>query len=200
MTNDVARYFVRDLDPTNELERGRPCFVHHEDAGGRCERTATMLVYGLAFCREHGTEARIGAEMEAFDDAEHYFDRLRNPHVPSLNHLVDGELAAVVGRMRDEGPTDADHYRALRLAYPDAPERVRSIVRRWERDERADGHGVSPIDQLLDGLRTLHKLVRIAHDDAEHWLVEILELEREALAAQAAFALEGHELVEGGRA
>ncbi len=188
MTN-VTRHFVRDLDPTNENERGRPCFVHHEDAGGRCERTATMLVYGLAFCREHGTEARIGAEMEAFDDAEHYFDRLRNPHVPSLNDLVDGELAAVVDRMRDEGPTDADHYRALSRAYPNPPEKVREIIRRWERDEWNSG-GVPPLDLLLDSLQTILKLMRLAHEDGEDWLTEILEYQRQECAARAACASE----------
>ncbi len=41
MTNE-PRQMVRDLDPTNENERGLPCFVNHEDAGGRCERTAPM--------------------------------------------------------------------------------------------------------------------------------------------------------------
>ncbi len=36
MTNDAARYFVRDLDQDNKLERGLPCVVRHPDAGGRC--------------------------------------------------------------------------------------------------------------------------------------------------------------------
>ncbi len=44
-TTDAMRYFVRDLDQTDKLERGLPCVVRHPDAGGRCERPATMLVY-----------------------------------------------------------------------------------------------------------------------------------------------------------
>jgi hypothetical protein len=67
---DVTRYFVRDLDPTNELERGLPCVVHHEDAGGRCQRAATVRMYNvLNFCPEHGEEARVGALLEAYHDA-----------------------------------------------------------------------------------------------------------------------------------
>ncbi len=40
-------------------------------------------------------------------------------------------------------------------------------------------------------LHTLHKLIRIAHEDGHTWLVEMLEYEREGQAAQAAVALEG---------
>jgi hypothetical protein len=30
------------------------CTVSHEDAGGQCERSAVMEVYGLFFCEVHG--------------------------------------------------------------------------------------------------------------------------------------------------
>jgi len=46
------------------------------------------------------------------------------------------------------------------------------------------------VDLLLDSLLTVRKLMRLAHEDGEDWLVEILEHERQELAARAAFACE----------
>ncbi len=189
MTNPT-RHFVRDLDPTNELERGLHCCVRHPDAGGRCQRTATIKMYEmLNFCPEHGEEARVGALMELYQDAGYFFDRFRNPHVPDMNPLVERELAAAIVRMNDEGPSDADHYRALSRAYPNPPEKVREIIRRWERDEWNSG-GVPPLDLLLDSLQTILKLMRLAHEDGEDWLTEILEYQRQECAARAACASE----------
>ncbi len=190
MTNDAARHFVRDLDPTNENERGLPCVVRHPDAGGRCPRTATVRMYDiLNFCPEHAEEARIGALMEVYGDATHFFHRFRNPHVPDLNPIVEGELAAVLSRMHDEGPSDADYYRALSLAYPNPPEKVREIILLWERDCRAN-RGPTPLDLLLDSLFTIYKLMRLSFEDGEDWLTEILEYQRQECAARAACALE----------
>lgn len=188
MTNRNARHFVRDLDQTNEYDRDLPCVVHHPDAGGRCERTATIRMYDiLAFCPEHGEEARIGALQEAYHDAYYFFERFKNPHVPALNNIVERELAGALSRMHDEGPSDEDHYQALSRAYPDAPERVREMIRQWERDEEAD-RGPTPLDLLLDSYYTICKLMRFAHEDGEDWLTEILEYQRQETAARAAFA------------
>ncbi len=190
MTNDAAHNFVRDLDPTNELERGLPCVVRHPDARGRCQRTATVKMYNiLNFCPEHGAEARVGALMELYQDAGYFFDRFRNPHTPDLNNLIEHELAAAVDRMRSEGPSDDDHYRALSRAYPNPPEGVREMIRLWERDERANG-GPAPVDLLLDSYYSLCKLMRIAFEDGEDWLVELLEDQRQETAARAACASE----------
>ncbi len=190
MTNDAARHFVRDLDQTNELERGLPCVVRHPDAGGRCQRTATIKMYEmLNFCPEHGSEARIGAEMELYQDAGYFFDRFRNPHTPDLNNLIERELAAAIVRMNDEGPSDEDHYQALRLAYPDAPQGVREMIAQWERDCRAN-RGPTPLDLLLDSLFTIYKLMRLSFEDGEDWLVELLEYQRQETAARAACASE----------
>ncbi len=124
--------------------------------------------------------------------AGYFFDRFRNPHVPDLNILVERELAASVGRMNEEGPSDADYYRVLRRAYPEPPEHVRAQILQWERDERNDKEcGMPPADLLLDSLMTIRKLLRIAHEDGEDWLVEMLEYERQELAARAAFACRG---------
>lgn len=83
--NTTNARLARELDPTKDLERGLPCFVHHEDAGEWCERTATMRVYGLCFCDEHGEEARAGALLEAYEDAGDFFERFRNPHAPRMS-------------------------------------------------------------------------------------------------------------------
>lgn len=189
MTNhETDPRFVHDLDPTKGLERGLPCFVYHEDAGGHCKRTATMRAYGLAFCEEHGEEIRAGALLEAYEDASHFFDRFRNPHTPDFNEVIERELVAAVDRMRGEGPSDDDYQNALRRAYPNVPEKVRAGVLRWEEDtDRA--REASPMDHLLDTLATMHKLLRLAFEDGESWLVEVLEYERESVAAQAAYAL-----------
>ena len=189
LTN-ATRHFVRDLDMDNEYERGRPCAVRHRDAGGWCHEPASVKMYDmLNFCEGHGEEARIGALMEAYRDAAYFFDRFRNPHTPDLNAIVEAELEAAVDRMRGESPSDDDHYRALRRAYPDTPEYVREIVVQWGRDEEANG-GPSPLDLLLDSLYTILKLMRLAHEDREDWLVEILEHQRQEMAARAAYALE----------
>lgn len=45
-------------------------------------------------------------------------------------------------------------------------------------------------DTLMDSLDALHKLMRIAFEEGETWLVEVLEIERESVVAQAAVALE----------
>ncbi len=190
MTNDAARYFVRDLDPNNELERGLPCVVRHPDAGGRCRKAATVKMYGiLNFCPDHAQEAKVGALLEAHQDAAHFFDRFRNPHVPDLNPIVEGELAAVLGRMNDEGPSDAEHERALLCAYPDAPQGVREMIAQWERDCRAN-RGPTPLDLLLDSYYTIVKLMRLSFEDGEDWLTEILEYQRQECAARAACASE----------
>lgn len=173
--------------PGRDPERGLPCFVRHPDAGGYCEREGTVLVRGLRFCKAHGEEARIGASMEECADAGYFFERLRNPHVPDVNDMVDRELGTATARIHDASPTDEDHYRALARAYPDTPVHVREIVERWERDERPEHAGVE--DFLLDSLGTLNKLMRLAHADGETWLLEKLEREREKMAAQAAYAI-----------
>jgi len=45
-----------------------------------------------------------------------------------------------------------------------------------------------PLDTFLDARGTVHRLMRLAFEDREDWLVEVLEYERESVSAQAAFA------------
>ncbi|MDP9485432.1 MAG: hypothetical protein M3Q49_06520 [Actinomycetota bacterium] len=187
MTNDAAHNFVRDLDSDNELERGLPCFVHHEDAGGQCEHTATMRVYGLAFCEEHGEDVKLGAISEAAHEAYNFFQRFKNPHVEGLGPLVDREIDAAVDRVMEERPSGTEEVAAMMRAFPDAPEHVRSRVVAWELDE--EPYEAPVYDSLQDSLYTVHKVMQVAYADGETWLVEMLELQRESVAAQAAYAL-----------
>ena len=162
-----------------------PCFVRHPDAGGQCERPATMTVYGLHFCEVHGEEARLRALSEAHHDAEQFFGRFLTDEAEPLSAVIRGELNALLARSYawDAG---VSHERALRRAYPDAPESVRSAVELWELGERP---GYAPVvDSLYDSLNTIHKLMRLAYEDGETWLVEVLEQERESVAVQAAYA------------
>ncbi len=158
-----------------------------------------MRVYGLAFCAQHGENAKLGALLEAYHEAGYFFDRFRNPHTPDLNEIVERELLAAVDRMRSEGPSDEDYYRALRRAYPNPPEKVRAGVLRWEEDTD-HMREVPPSEYLLDTLMTMHKLLRLAFKDGECWMVEVLELERQSVAAQCAYALRDRSGTRPGRA
>ena len=177
MTN-ITRRFVRDLDQDNEHERGLPCFVHHEDAGGRCERAATMRVYGLHFCEVHGQDAKLGAISQAAHEACNFFERFRNPRVEGMGSMIDREIDAAVERLMEARPSGTEEAAAMMRAFPDAPEHVRSRVVAWERDEE---QGDAPYrgtvyDSLQDSLYTVHKVMRTAFEDGEAWLVEMLEI------------------------
>ncbi len=87
-----------------------------------------------------------------------------------------------------ERVSDADYWVALARAYPNAPEDVRERVARWEEDEEPGYAAV--VDNLLDQLHVTHKVMRTAYEGKATWLVELLERERESVAAQAAVALE----------
>ena len=51
-----------------------PCFVHHRDAGGWCERPATMEAYEIPFCEVHGAEIKAGILAEIYHDAGKVLD------------------------------------------------------------------------------------------------------------------------------
>ena len=148
------------------------CCVAHPDAGGPCAKPFAIEVYGLNFCEAHGEEARLGAALEAAYDVENYFRRQTNPEVIALSPAVLGALEAAIANVRAGQPAEEEYDRALLAAYSSAPEDVRERIALWERDEE---HGyMSVIDVLLSSLQIAHKLQRIAYEDGETWLVEIL--------------------------
>ena len=185
--NNVTDHNIKALPYVGEPEfADAPCFVRHPDAGGQCERPATMTVYGLGFCAPHGEDAKLQALEEAYHDAREFFRRFLCGETEPLSAVINRELGILLARPY-EWDAGVSHERALRRAYPNAPEPVRSMVELWESNQRP---GYAPVvDRLYDSLNTLHKLMRIAYEDRETWLVEVLELEREGVAAQAAYAL-----------
>ncbi len=183
---------------TTETTTGEelPCFIRHLDAGGQCEEPGAVQVHGLNFFEAHGEEALIGAGLEAYDDANWFFERFRNPHVPQQGDGIERALGFALARLREEAPSDSDHQRALVAAYPEIPVETRRQLVNWQIDEEPGYAAV--VDTLLDNLHTIHKLLRITHAVKDMtWLVEVLEEERQSLAAQAAYVLRNPSPPEG---
>ncbi len=169
---------------TTTEERLLPCQVRHEDAGGQCRRPEAMRVHGIGLCAEHGQEARLGAALEEQHEVQVFAERFRDrgtgsPIEKALYALADREERTV---------SDEEYWEALLGAYGNAPDDVRARVAEIEADENPGR--MSVLDDFLDTLYTLHKLQRIAYQEWQTYLVEILERERESVAAQAAVALE----------
>lgn len=187
MTNsDSAFRLARDMTD-EELATELPCFVQHADAGGRCPELASVYVYGLAFCGRHGAEAGAGARMGERYEAANFFERLRNPHVPALPEAIDDELEALAKRYNADASDDANYHEAMKRAYPEIPEGVRREIDGWTEDEAPYCGTVQ--DALLDSLATLHKILYIAYADCETWLVENIEVMRQAEAARCSYAM-----------
>lgn len=187
MTRIESR-MVRNMTE-EELAKELPCFVQHADAGGQCEELANTIVYGLNFCEAHGKEVGAGALYQLRQEAGEFFERLRNPHVPDLNELVDQELEETARRVSPTADDDGDYHRHLARAYPDEsiPASVRDELDRWALDESRNMGTVE--DCLLNSLATLHKTLYIAYQDGETWLVEQIEIMRQAEAARCSYAL-----------
>jgi hypothetical protein len=179
-----------------------PCVVRHEDAGGQCHRDAVMRVYGLCFCEIHGAEAKAGALEEAYYDAANFLARLDNPYVPEPNPVALRALREAVSGLREEEgrATDGSSDAALRRAYPVIPERVDEDALDFDYDDREREPGDIPVDWNYYSRMLIHKLMRIAHEEGrDHYLVEMLEEQRERVSAQLAFALALYEEWHQGR-
>ncbi len=177
------------IDETTTTTEERPCFVAHEDAGGPCGEPAAIGVYGLNFCKAHGEEVRLGALLEEQHEVDTFLARFRDFPLP---------IDRVLSRLGEaERVRDSDYWAALTRIYPNVPEDVRERVDQWERDE--EHGGIAVLDCLLDNLHALHKLLRISQEEGQPWVVELLERQRESLAAEAAYVLERAETREGVR-
>src|SRR3954468_9115390 len=120
------------------------CGVKHPNAGGQCKRTATMEVYGLAFCEVHGAEAKAGALEELYFDAANFLERLNNPHAREPNPAASRALHDAISRLREAEVSASDRDEALKRAYPVIPERV--IGDTVDFDYRKTTRGGSPVD------------------------------------------------------
>jgi len=127
-------------------ERDLPCFVRHEDAGGKCERSAVVKVYGLNFCELHGAEVKAGALQELYEDASDFLHRLDNPQVVQPNPAALAVIRDAVGRFLDvELDTEGDEEAAIRQAYPVIPERVEKDTVDFDYEDPARGFGPQTI-------------------------------------------------------
>jgi len=176
-----AESLVREL---TGRERDLPCFVRHEDAGGKCDRNAVVQVYGLKFCELHGTEARTGALKELYEDAREFMQRLDNPHVEPPNAAVLAIVRDTASMLLDAQKKDED---AIRRAYPVIPERVEEDTQDFDYEDPNPRSG--PVDWNSDLRHLVHKLMRLAFEQRATWLVESLELDRKHVTAQLSFAL-----------
>ena len=160
------------------------CSVAHPSAGGPCSEPFAASVYGLNFCEAHGLQATLGAALEEQHEVDVFLERFRDR---GTNSPVEKALRTA---LTHSGRTvsDEEHWEALLRAYGNAPDNVRARVAEIEADE--DPRRMSVLDDFLDSLYTLHKLQRVAYEEWQTYLVEILEREREHVAACAAVALE----------
>ncbi len=122
----------------------------------------------------------LGALLEEQFEVDSFLARFRDFPLP---------IDRVLSRLGDaERVSDSAYWAALVRAYPDPPAHMREWISNWERDE--DPRHLGVLDSLLDTRATLHKLMRVARVEYQHGFVELLERERESVAAQAAVALE----------
>lgn len=169
-----------------EEERDLPCFVRHEDAGGLCPRTAVVRVYGLPFCGVHGAEVRAGALEEVYMEAREFFERYDNPYVGPVTPVALAVIRDMREKLVDAEIAAADDEAAIRRAYPVIPERVDEDT--LDFDYNLTGFE-GPVEWNQRARHMLHRLMRQAYEAGAPWVVETLELDREHVAAQLAFAL-----------
>ena len=178
---------------TSYVERyGEPpvCFVGSRP-GEACDRPAVMEVYGLAMCRQHGEEAATGALEEIAYDLENELQRPLNDHVRRLSPHLERALFHGLESL-PEGANDHERADAALLeAFPFDRSRVSADVLAYAEDPDGYGRGrqQAPYDAFMSDRLLLCRHMRLAFEEDADWLVETLEQEREAVAAQAAYAL-----------
>ena len=166
-----------------------PCVVRHADAGGRGGRPAALEGWGLALCAVHGAEAKAGALAEMYGDAADFLGRLDNAHVPDYpNPAAQAALRRAVSGLQAAGSNVArGEEEALLAAYPLIPERADGAT--LEYDWHAFRGALTPDEAFYLARALVCRLMRLAFEAGAGWLVEVLEPERESVAAQTAFAV-----------
>ncbi len=167
-----------------------PCFVHHRDAGGWCERTATMQAFGIAFCEVHGAEVKAGILAEIYHDAGNALEDLFGPDDSSKNvaawAYLDIGRREMIARTIEAGEAEEA---ALVRAYPLNLERVDTESREYDyRKPNYDNN--DPVDIFHDARMHVLRLMRLSWSVGQYWILENLEEQRQGASAQLAFALE----------
>jgi hypothetical protein len=65
--------------------------------------------------------------------------------------------------LREDFPSDSDHYRALAAAYPEISDKAPAEIERWLLDQSLDE--IPVMDILLMEIHALHKLLRTTHSE-----------------------------------
>ena len=167
-----------------------PCFVHHRDAGGWCERDATMEAYDIPFCEVHGAEIKAGILAEIYHDAGSALEDAYASEDTSMNpaawvHLDGGRWDMVRRCAEAEEEQDA----ALVRAYPVAKLEERVDSETIEHDYHKPNPNKDPVDIFFDARMYTLRLMRLSWSTGQNWMLEVLEEEREGASAQLAFAL-----------
>lgn len=167
------------------------CWVGRSGSNIHCDRAATMEVYELAMCSDHGEEAASGALEEISYDLEQELQRPMNPHLRSLSPHLERALRHGFGSLPAEA---GDHERAdaaLLEAFPLDREAACAETLAYVRDPDPSGRAKRepPHDYYMGDRLLVCRHMRLAFEEGATWLVELLEGEREQVAAQAAYAL-----------
>lgn len=187
----AAAEFVRGY----EKMMGKPptCTVGKLGGGSlapaACDRSAVMDVYGLPMCELHGEEAAGGALEEIAFDLENELERAANPHSRPLSPHLERALRYGMGSLPDEAYSREHADTALLKAFPLDRDRVEQSTLDYLRDPDSCIGFQSPIDSHMDDRMLLCRHMRLAFEEGASWLVEILEPQREVVAAQVAYAL-----------
>lgn len=82
----------------------------------------------------------------------------------------------------------------IRRAYPVIPELVCVETQEYDYRSPAPDGDRTPIEVYTEARMLVHKLMRLSAGERAHWLTEeVLELQRESVTAQLAFALDAYE-------
>ena len=166
------------------------CFAGRRP-GESCDGPAVMEVYGLTMCREHGEEAASGALAEIAHDLERELERPMNTEVgglsPHLERALRHGFRSLPAEAYDHGREDA----ALLAAFPLRRELVDAETLNYAADPEAARKDprLPPYDAFMSSRLLVCRHMRLAFEEEADWLVEMLEAERESVAAQAAYAL-----------
>ena len=183
---------VREI-PEAERDDDRRCWAAlrtgPSTSGEHCEGLAAYEVYGIPLCEVHGAESKAGALEEMYFHASEELGRPFNPHVSPLENRATAWALRMAKRELTDRCREAGDDAPLSRAWPFREKLVdpETLAYSWSR--KASDEGGVPEEWYRAPRMLIHKLMREAFEDGAHYLVEVLERERESTAAQLAYAL-----------
>jgi hypothetical protein len=179
----------RELTEDESAARGG-CWVRLPGSRERCPEVAVMEVYGKPYCEVHGAEIKGGALEELYHDAAMFFERLDNPHAPSLNPEVMKAIREAAARF-DQAASAAGKLAdsVLQKAYPYRRDLMDEDFRNFDYERP----GPDPEEWCRLHRMTVHKLMRLAYEEGAEGALEHLEKDRQQTAEQLAYAVADYE-------